>query len=796
MHSCRKRWCTWFPSMRSPLWFRGFAHSFAVKSVTLCDHAVHSVIIVGSLVFMTTAAAIDLPVPVNTRLLELTGDPADKLIAGIDRFLLQQIDLVRDGRVRRWNAARHENRRWQDFVAARRIQLSKALGIREDRVIFEALDLVETTVNPALIAAGGRVRIQRIRWPVLADPDPQRRHLVSVTGEGLLLTPSRRIRATVIAIPDADQTPEQLCGLSHHVPVENQYAWQLANSGFRVIVPALISRRSGRATLTDREFIYRGSFVLGKHLIGYELQKVLALVDMLHRTRTNETEPIGIIGYGEGGMLTLFAAALDLRIHSAGVSGYFGPRERSWQEPLDRNVFGLLNDFGAAQLAAMMAPRPLLVEAADLPGFQSGSDRGAPAELKSPEPAEIQEEVRIAAGHGANIQVVTPPAANFGSTDWLQKFTTALTGSGLQTVTELVEPEFTGTAVQLDEFTEKRYQRQVAELDRHNQALLRESPFVRKEWMSKLDTSSVDAYSESVAMYRRIFDEDVIGRFDIELLPAGARSRKLKETEAWTAYEVLLDVFPDVNAYGILLLPKDLQSGQRRPVVVCQHGLEGRPLDTISDDHRAYHDYAARLCEQGFITFAPQNIYIFRDRFRTLQRKANPLGKTLFSIMVPQHQQIVNWLKSQPFVDGDRIAFYGLSYGGKSAMRIPALVTDYCLSICSADFNEWVVKNSSTRHRFSYVWTGEYEIFEWNLGRTFNYAEMAALICPRPFMVERGHFDGVGNDEWVAHEYAKVRHLYAARLKIPERTEIEWFDGPHTINGKGTFDFLHRHLDW
>jgi len=26
--------------------------------------------------------------------------------------------------------------------------------------------------------------------------------------------------------------------------------------------------------------------------------------------------------------------------------------------------------------------------------------------------------------------------------------------------------------------------------------------------------------------------------------------------------------------------------------------------------------------------------------------------------------------------------------------------------------------------------------------------------------------------------------------------EIEWFVGPHTINGKGTFDFLHKHLAW
>ena len=73
---------------------------------------------------------------------------------------------------------------------------------------------------------------------------------------------------------------------------------------------------------------------------------------------------------------------------------------------------------------------------------------------------------------------------------------------------------------------------------------------------------------------------------------------------------------------------------------------------------------------------------------------------------------------------------------------------------------------------------------------------MAALIAPRPFMVERGHFDGVGPDERVALEYAKVRHLYQAKLGIGDRTTIEWFVGPHTINAKGTFDFLHKHLRW
>jgi hypothetical protein len=242
-------------------------------------------------------------------------------------------------------------------------------------------------------------------------------------------------------------------------------------------------------------------------------------------------------------------------------------------------------------------------------------------------------------------------------------------------------------------------------------------------------------------------------------------------------------------------LPKDLRVGERRPVVVCQHGLEGRPQDTIGQPgYEFYKAFAAQLANEGYITFAPQNPYIFGDRFRTLQRKANPLGKTLFSIITPQHQQILNWLRTQPFVDEDRIAFYGLSYGGKTAMRVPAIVTDYCLSICSADFNEWVDKNASTTNPRSYVNTGEYEIFEFDLGHTFNYAEMSALIAPRPFMVERGHGDGVADDWTVAWEYARVRNLFAARLKIPERTEIEWFDGPHTINGQKSFEFLRKHL--
>lgn len=144
------------------------------------------------------------------------------------------------------------------------------------------------------------------------------------------------------------------------------------------------------------------------------------------------------------------------------------------------------------------------------------------------------------------------------------------------------------------------------------------------------------------------------------------------------------------------------------------------------------------------MTFSPQNLYIFRDRFRTLQRKADSLKKTLFSVIVPQHQQIVNWLKTQPYVDPEGIAFYDLFYGRKTAMRVTAVVTDYCLSICSADFNEWVWKNASTRSPYSYVWTVITRSLNsiWGARSTTRKWPLSSHLG-RSWWSGWGHFDGV-----------------------------------------------------
>ncbi|MBC7965156.1 MAG: hypothetical protein H7Z17_04440, partial [Fuerstia sp.] len=699
--------------------------------------------------------------PANTVPLTIEGDLASQMVDGIDRFLLNQIAADAASRAARFTVDTSSVEAYEASLQPHRAKLAKCLGIRDARLPFTSPEVIVGVGADSVIASSEKFTVQAIRWPVLSDPSPQGQGLASIYGEGLLLTPKGDVVANVIVIPDADQSPEQVCGLVEGIPVPSQVARHLAEEGCRVVVPALISRhrekRLGRADLTNREYLHRAAFELGRTLAGYEVQMSLSIVDWF--AKSSPQTQIGISGYGEGGMLALFAGGLDQRIEVIGVSGFFGPREGCWQEPIDRNFSGLLRDFGAQELKMLTMPRSLIIDATGGPTLELAGNGGGPALLSPPDRTLALRESSLATERS----VKSPKSAFFSkmpdSHNYLVSYFWSYFGIRRENQ-DLTSPQAFSKTLDTNLFTSREV-RLFKQIDRHNQALLRESPFVRKEFMSKLDMSSVEAYKKSSEAYREIFRKEVIGEFDQPLLPFNARSRKSWDNEKWTGHEVVLDVFPDVFAYGVLLLPKDLKPGEKRPVVVCQHGLEGRPTDIFLGDNPAYHDFAAKLCERGFITFSPQNPYIFQDRFRTLQRKAQPLGKSLFSIIVPQHQQIVNWLKTQPNVDGDRIAFYGLSYGGKSAMRIPALVTDYCLSICSADFNEWVLKNASTRHNFSYIWTGEYEIFEWDLGSTFNYAEMAALICPRPFMVERGHFDGVGEDDWVGYEYAKVRHLYA-----------------------------------
>ncbi len=730
------------------------------------------------------------PLP-GTAPLAWEGDPAARVVDSIDRYLDARMSTVVADRAGLW---------LDDHRDAMRARLGEILGVVDPR---DPVAMRFTTAVPgnggssaALLARGSNFRVFAVAWNVFRG----------VEGEGLLLVPDGNSVADVVLVPDCDSSPEALAGIAKDAASGKAFGVRLAEAGCRVVIPVLLDRSTTNGgnpgyrhmEMSQRETWWRAAYEVGRTPTGYEIQKALAAADWLVASRpaADRDTALAIAGHGEGGRVALHAAALDPRFTSALVSGYFQPREQNWREPIDRNAFSYIRDFGDAEIATLVRGRLAIEDGAHPAGNWTDAHGAAPGSLARPEPAAVAAEIERAralmpADRKASlvsVNAATNAALGEGAWKTLAAWLGLRADRGVGSV-----PAMSG-ALPDPVARQARQYRQVLD---DTQALVRSSPEKRKAfWKEKgAKTENLAAFTNSTGPLRDYFRTETVGIIPAASVPPVPQSRLLYETNGIRGYEVVLQVHDGLPAYGILVLPAGMKDGERRPVVVCQHGLEGRPTDVADPrvENSAYHRYAYRLAEQGYITFAPQNAYIGNTRFRQVLRKAQPMGLTLWSFVVRQHEVITDWLASRGDVDPRRIAFYGLSYGGKSAMRIPVWVDRYCLSICSADYNEWIWKCTSTTSPYSYLFNNEYDMPEWNLANTYNYAELSWLVCPRPFMVERGHDDGVAPDEWVAYEYARTRRQYV-KLGIGDRTEIEFFDGPHTIHGVGTFAFLKRWL--
>src|SRR4030095_1924860 len=286
---------------------------------------------------MLLAAALWLPLTGQTPLagtgpLTGQGDFAAQMVDGINDYLVRASAESPASRTARWKRDYSPIKNYDRSIAPNRERLKKIIGAVDPRVPVPSMELAGTLSTPALATSGRGYKVYAVRWPVMEG----------VTAEGLLLEPDRPPVARIVAIPDAGWSPEMLVGMAPGVEPDAQFARRLAENGCQVLVPVLINRADTWSGIPGikmtnqphREWIYRMAFEVGRHIIGYEVQKVLAAVDWFSRENRRHNAPIAVAGYGEGGLLAFYSAAIDPRIQAAAVSGYFQPREELWKEPV------------------------------------------------------------------------------------------------------------------------------------------------------------------------------------------------------------------------------------------------------------------------------------------------------------------------------------------------------------------------------------------------------------------------------------------------------------------------------
>ena len=214
----------------------------------------------------------------GTQALTATGDFASNMVDGIDRFLLRQIDLAQAQRTAAWHPDFSSPEAYERSLAGKRERLRKILGVVDARLPFNALEYVSTTHAPGPLV--GKSVSKGDDWDL-------RRPLAGIAGRGRRRpaagTHSRvRSKADCIVVPDCEMLPEALAGMTDDLPKESQIARKLAEQRIRVLIPVLSSiGRSDYPVLPGkgptgqphREWIYRQAYEMGRHILGYEVQK-------------------------------------------------------------------------------------------------------------------------------------------------------------------------------------------------------------------------------------------------------------------------------------------------------------------------------------------------------------------------------------------------------------------------------------------------------------------------------------------------------------------------------------------
>ena len=142
-----------------------------------------------------------------------------------------------------------------------------------------------------------------------------------------------------------------------------------------------------------------------------------------------------------------------------------------------------------------------------------------------------------------------------------------------------------------------------------------------------------------------------------------------------------------------LYKPLSLRPGERRPAVTVVYGGPG-----VQRVHKGWErrELARILAHHGFVVFQVDG------RGSTNRGKAfeDHLHRRMAGVEVEDQITGAEWLKSQPFVDPDRMGVYGWSYGGYMTLHMLGQTDLYRSGVSGAPVTDWALYDTAYTERF------------------------------------------------------------------------------------------------
>ena len=234
-----------------------------------------------------------------------------------------------------------------------------------------------------------------------------------------------------------------------------------------------------------------------------------------------------------------------------------------------------------------------------------------------------------------------------------------------------------------------------------------------------------------------------------------------------------------------LIRPTGFDPDERYPVFVHVYGGPTHRMVTDSWSRRMLIDqYMAR---QGYLVFSLDN--------RGVERQGKAFQDAAFlklgQVEMADQMVGVDWLRSQDFVDADRIGIFGWSYGGyMSLMALAQYPGEFAAGVSVAPVTDWTLYDTHYTERYMGRPQDQPEAYE--KGNVLSYAE--AMTDPLLLI------HGMADDNVLFTHSTKLMHALQSRafpfelMTYPGEKHAISGDGPRLHVYRTITDYLDRHL--
>jgi dienelactone hydrolase len=289
----------------------------------------------------------------------------------------------------------------------------------------------------------------------------------------------------------------------------------------------------------------------------------------------------------------------------------------------------------------------------------------------------------------------------------------------------------------------------------------------------------------------------------------------LESFEDYFSQRVEISTEPGIRMPFYVLTPADLRTGERRPAILALHGHGGggkesvagrREVPAIAEKISVYnYDYGLKLVKAGYVVFCPDARgfgerrelneqgdgpdQILNSSCRVINNMALPLGQTLAGMMTWDLMRLLDYVATRPDCDPDRLGWVGLSGGGLQTLWLSVFDRRVKVGVVSGYFYGY----KDALLRLNANCSCNYIPGLWQL---VDMGDIAALICPRPLLIESGLRDPLNGERGLANVKEQLAITSQAyRLSgCEERLYHSVFDGPHTYNGQDVIPWFNRWL--